>query len=456
MIIWPLLKHREKLASISYTYPERLLITVSAALLSWELSTYNYNYYLDNAFYLDRVLLISFPFFLWRIPFLSPIYLAIALVYRSQFNYPLEGFELFDKRLLFDILILSTALSYIKIYFKEKSPDFLQLVLCMVASNYFVTGVSKIVMSPHGYEWLMDNQLSDFFLNAHQRGWMYNVSDETIQGIYSFIDNGNFLLKFLTLIIELSAFCILINRRWALIGLSLFIVLHFGIFIAGSMLFWKWIAIDALLIFILLNQSNEIKFYSKSAFKTSLFVILTSIVWLRPYPIGWFDTKVNQFFNYEAEDENGQTVTLHKNDFNPYHQWIQYDKFLKLVNQKALPISGFGYTHDFKMQYQVETIHPDSLINFISENGKNNYDEEWKIKYDDFMKRFFYNRNQRGEQLKILEYIRSPHHLYNSAQGEGISSIKHIKKLRVYFNITYNLNGKSHSLNKTQVDEIII
>ena len=56
LIIWPLLKHREKLASISYTYPERLLITVSAALLSWELSTYNYNYYLDNAFYLDRIL----------------------------------------------------------------------------------------------------------------------------------------------------------------------------------------------------------------------------------------------------------------------------------------------------------------------------------------------------------------------------------------------------------------
>lgn len=456
LIIRPILKYKKEIAAFSFSQSERLLVTFSAALLSWELCTYNYNYYLDNAFYLDRILLAIFPFLLWRMPFLSPVYITIALVYRSQFNYPIEGFDLFDKRLLFDILILFTAITYSKIYFKGRTPDFVQLVLCIVASNYFATGVSKIFMSPQGYEWLLQNKLSDFFLNAHQRGWMFNVSDDTIHSINSVLDNGDFVFKLSTLFIEISAFCILISRRWAILGLIAFILLHIGIFLAGSMLFWKWMAIDALLIYILLNKTFDTSFYSVKTFKVSLIIIVSSFIWLRPYPIGWFDTCINQFFTYEAIDDRGHTAAIHKNDFDPYHQWIQYDKFLRLVNENTLPVSGFGYTHDYNIQRELANLQPDSILSYIHKKGVNSYSPTWKVRYDAFMKQYFDTRNSRGEQLAFLKYIRAPHHLYNRDSGEGIHSLGKIKKLRVYFNITHNLSGVSHSLIKRPIDEIII
>lgn len=456
LIISPLLIHRKDINSLYFDRSEKLLVFFSAALLSWELCTYNYNYYLDSAFYFDRIILLLFPFLLWKRPYLSPVYVAMALVYRSQFNYPLEGFELFDKRLLFDVLIMFTSVSYIKLFFKDIAPNFLHMVLCIVASNYFVSGISKIAMSPHGYEWLTQNHLSDFFLNAHQRGWMNGVSGNAIKNIYSILNNGDFLFKIITLIIEIFAFCILINRRWAIMGLSSFIVLHIGIFIAGSMLFWKWIAIDLLLIWILISKEDVSDFYIKIRGKASFVILLSSFIWLRPYTIGWFDTKINQFFTYEAEDDKGQIFALHKNDFNPYHQWIQYDKFLRLLNQKTLPISGFGYTHEYKIQNQLSQLNPDSVLHYIEKTGINNYDVQWKTKYEAFMKSFFHNRNVRGEQLSYLKYIRAPHHLYNHDLGEGLSESQNIIRIRVYLNLTHNLNGTSRLLIKKPVIEINI
>lgn len=437
---------------------DKIIVFVASFILSWELCTYDYNYFLNSGFYVDRLILIILPFILWRLPILTPLYVAFAYVYRSQFNYPVDGFDLFDKRILFDILLMYVAGAYIRIQFKKINIPFVYLVICIIASNYFISGLSKVFMSPHGYEWLLDNNLSNLFLNVHARGWLCNYDSGTIKSISDFLSKYSVLLQSIILILELAGLFLLRNIRSCIVLLILLSGMHFGIFLVGSMIFWKWMVIDLTVAIVLLRNKEYFKtiLFTKKMFLTSVIIILTSVIWLRPYPIGWFDTKENQFFTYEAEDENGKIAEVSKNELNPYHQWFQYDRFLFLVNIKCLPISGFGYTSKYDIKAALDTINIEQLGSFQIANGKNQYDKPKLQKFNDFIKTYFTNRNNVSSPGSAIAKLRPPHHLNNCVSGGGLSSLGKITKFRVLYNISFNENGEVVHLIKQIVDEIHI
>lgn len=445
------------LAQCDYRLSEKLLVFVSAFLLTWELVTYDYNYYLDSAFFFDRIVLIVITFALLRFPLLTPLYIAFALVYRSQFNYPVDGFELFDKRLLFDILILFVSFRYIKSFITDFKFSFVWLVLCIVAANYFYAGICKIIMSPHGYEWLTQNNLADLFLNAHLRGWMANTNESTIVSIWDFLDKFHIPLQGIVLVIELSAIFLLKSKRIGIVILSATFIMHLGIFCCGSMLFWKWMAIDLLLMYLILKYRvvvEELRF--QKLFATSVVVISLAFIWLRPIMIGWFDTPANQFFSYEVEDINGVTYQLSKNEMNPYHQWFQYDHFLFLTNKPTLPLTGFGYTHKYELFKAIKNSEPEQLSALFNKKGVSHYDKVKTEAYYDFIQTYFKNRNKRLNGKLFLTHLRPPHHLHGTFKGLLYSNQSEVKKIRVIYNLTSGRNGRAIQLEKTLLHEVPI
>ena len=335
---------------------------------------------------------------------------------------------------------------------------FVYLVLCIIASNYFISGVSKITMSPRGYEWLLHNNLSDLFLNVHARGWLCDYDTGTIKNISHFLDSNSGLLQSLILVLELSALIIFKNIRLCIVLLFLLCIMHFGIFLVGSMLFWKWMVIDIVLAVILWRRKKyfEELLFTKKMFTTSILIIFSSVIWLRPYTIGWFDTKVNQYFTYEAEDESGKIAEVSKNELNPYHQWFQYDRFLFLVNIKCLPISGFGYTNQYAVKARLDTITIEQLGDYQTESGKNQYDKAKFQKFNSFIKTYFTNWNNFVSPGLTITKLSPPHHLNNCVSGGGLGTMGKIKKFRVLYNISYNENGEVSHLIKQVVDEIHI
>ena len=455
-LYFPVIFFRKSFLSKEFVYQksERLLVFAAAFLLTWELVTYDYNYYLGSAFYFDRILLIILTLALLRFPMVTPLFIAFAFVYRSQFNYPVSGFELYDKRLLFDILIMFVAFRYMKAFVAGFRFSFVWLVLCVVASNYFYTGIAKITMSPHGYEWVTQNNLSNLFLNVHLRGWMAGASDETIHSVWNFFNSFHTPLQILVLIIELSALFLLRSKKATIIILSASFLMHIGIFICGSMLFWKWMIIDALLIYLITTGRNiveEIRY--RIFFGTSVIIIVFAFAWLRPLMIGWFDTPVNQFFTYEVEDNTGKTYQLTKNEMNPYHQWFQYDHFIFLADFECLSITGFGYTHNYELFSQLDT---------ISENGlkyqcRSNYYNPSKTEaYLDFIRVYFMNRNKLLGDHLFLTSLRAPYHLYGTAKGLLYNDQAPVTKFRVIYNLTFSSSGKTIELEKGVLHEVAI
>ncbi|TND10619.1 MAG: hypothetical protein FD123_261 [Bacteroidetes bacterium] len=443
---------------ISHTFADRLLVTVAALLLAWELGTYEYNYFLDHAFYFDRALLFILALLLFRFPVLVPVFLAFAFVYRSQFNYPVTGFPLFDKRLLYDLLVLFLSFWYIRILVPAFRIPFLFFALCLVASNYFASGFAKILISPHGTEWLLENKTSDLFANVRLRGWLDGTDPGTIASMRTFIEKSGFVFQCVVLLLELGAIFLLRSRRLAILVLVLLALMHAGIFIFGSMLFWKWMAIDLTLAAVLFfrKPAAENLFPGKKYFFLSIGIILLSFAWLRPYTIGWHDTPFNQYFTYEVEDDSGRVYALAKNELNPYHQWIQYDQFLFLVNRPCLRVSGFGYTNNYALASAIRNSGPDGITALENAKGEKQYSEEKKKEYNEFMQRFFVNRNKRIGRSFFPSALHAPHHLYNWSAENAYAGQAPVRIFRVIFNQTYTVGGETKTIRKELVDEILI
>lgn len=459
VLYFPVIFFRKSFLSKEFVYQksERLLVFTAASMLTWEFVTYDYNYYLGSAFYFDRILLIILTLALLRFPLITPLFIAFAFVYRSQFNYPVSGFELYDKRLLFDVLIMFVAFRYMKAFVSGLKFSFVWLVLCIVASNYFYTGIAKIYISPHGHEWLTQNNISDLFLNAHLRGWLANANEETISSIWSFFNTLHIPLQVIVLTIELSALFMLKSRKATIIILSASFVMHIGIFICGSMLFWKWMIIDGLLIYLILTNrdiTEELKY--RVFFGTSVVVIVLAFAWLRPLMIGWFDTPANQYFTYEVEDTKGTVYQFEKNEMNPYHQWFQYDHFLFLVNKPALPLTGFGYTNKYELFNKLRIGTAETLASLLISNGTSHFDAAKTKAYCAFIETYFRNRNEFGSERLFLTSFAAPHHLNGSFKGLLYNNQAPITKFRVIYNLSFCSSGKVSCVEKSILHEVVI
>ncbi|MBS1585633.1 MAG: hypothetical protein JSS82_08805 [Bacteroidetes bacterium] len=454
----PLLIKRKQLKNITFEKPDRIIIFIAALALAWELSTYDYNYYLDHAFYLDRLILVVLALLLLRYPLLSPLFVAFAFVYRSQFNYPVDGFPLFDKRLLFDVQIMFVAHTCLRLFVPSFRISLLYLLLCMVGANYFMTGVKKLSMQPHIYGWVLYNKPGDLFANVHYRGWLAHVSDERILSIASHLSGWGVPLQLLVLLIELSGILLLRSRRLAIPLLIVFTCMHIGIFLLGSMLFWKWMLLDIALACILIFGSVSIKeeLFSKRGFKASMIVMMLSPIWLKPIMIGWYDTPVNQFFSYEVITRDNRVYELNKNAMNPYHQWFQFDNFLFLVNKPCLRVTGFGYTNKFSIVSAIRQASPGGYAALEAREGVNVYNGEKKKAFDEFIKVYFTNRNRRIRTVFFPTYFKAPNHLYSANATSEYDNTAPVKTFRMYLNQVYTLNGKKTLMNKQLIDEIFI
>lgn len=444
--------------SFSFTRTERIFFTLVAFLVGWELATYDYNYYLNSAFYFDRIALLVLPFLLYRYPALTIIYLAFSLAYRSQFNFPADGFPLYDKRLLFDLLIACIVYQYCRMFVREYHIPVFYFVLCIVASGYFASGWKKVLISPHGYEWVVYNDPLHLFNNVHLRGWLACSSESVIHSFRGVLENFGAAFQWIILLLELCALLLLQNRRLAICLLGGFFLMHIGIFLFGSMLFWKWMAVDAVLIFILLRRNRSLNgiFTDTKLRWISLAVVLTSVWWLKPIPIGWHDTPVNQFYTYEVIGEDGKVYALDKNEMNPYHQWFQYDHFPYLVDGSVPAISGFGYTNEYSLAEALRNADSSQVAGILEEHSRVNSDTLMKNKYNGFIREYFRNRNAQMETQIVLTTVAPPHHLYSQVCGQQYTGNIRVKKFRVIRNLTFTKDNETQWVASDVINEIEI
>jgi len=439
-----------------YTQAERIVLCFFAFIITWELITYDYNYYLDSAFYFDRFVLLALCLALFRFPVLTPLFIAFALVYRAQFNYPVTGFPLLDIRILYDILIMYSVHHYMRLFVREFAAPVLYFILCITAGYYLYSGLDKLFISPHGYEWLFYNDPADLYNNVCLRGWLACSSETVTGGLRAIIMRYGELFQWIVFFLEVGVVIVFRKRRAAIVWLIALMVMHAGIFLFGSMLFWKLMLVDAVLLLILIFRKEYFGelYKTKPMFIFSLLVVICSGAWLNPVTIGWHDTPFTQYYSYEVQDQQGEWHPLNKNTMNPFHQWFQYDQFAFLVQDTVLEVSGFGYTYDYELAKELRQPTFD-YSDLLVRKGAVKYDEETAGRFDDFIRTYFHNRNESADPV-FLTALAPPYHLHTEICGENYSGNFKVKAFRVRLNVVVSVGSKYLPFSRNVVREILI
>ena len=188
--------------------------------------------------------------------------------------------------------------------------------------------------------------------------------------------------------------------------------------------------------------------FSKTMFRYSLIIILSSAIWLRPSAIGWHDTPLNQFFTYEVVDEQNKTYAFPKNNFDPYDAFFQTDMFYYLIKHKLTGISGFGYTGHYRLAKKLKQVKFNELKKLENVYGKVKYNVKKRSGFIKFIRLFFKNKNERINKHLFFTRFHAPYHLNNGVYGNVFPGKTRVKKVMVYFNQTLRNGSKILQLKK--------
>lgn len=443
--------HRKKLSwkTLGVDWALKLFFILPGLLLCWEMLSYDYNFYLNQYFLLERVLMVVFLVLVWKHPMYAVWFLITALLFRAQYDFPLGRFPLFDKKVLFDIYILLISFLLLRTKLKLSKKWLLFFLVVLIGSNYFTAGLGKLMVSAHGYEWPFQNPVDYLILNMKELGWSPPVFFADLVSKYKVV------FQCLSLSLELAAITIFYKRKWAILLLSGFVVLHIAILYLGGTFFWKWMVIDLLMLVYLIFSKTAKTLFTMRFFKLSFLMIPFAILWSNAIPLGWFDTKYNQVFDYKVVLNDGKEYNVSKDLFNPYQKLFYRNKFLYLVNQKRINISGFGYTFKYGLAQAINKSDIGSLDGIKQKYGINAYNEERDDEYTKFIKTFFQNYNQRLQE-KPLRFFEAPKHFYNDTPNPVYKGQGKIKIVKVYLKETYIEDGEVEVLQKKLIKRIEI
>lgn len=453
-----------------------------ALILAWHYSTYDYNLYVNQAHYFDRVFLVFSAGLVLVHPAFTALFVPALLLVVSQFNYPQGLHSLTSLYLPCNILLAFIAFMHLIVLTrytnnKLRTPDglavreggkflsavssvfpvslvdrkinwklFLYITLCICASFYFAPGLKKIWISPNMYDWPFLNELYMHTIWKIDAGWLafldYPVKQQVVQWVKLF--NTPMMLS--AAVVEFAAIFILFRKKLTIFCLLSFCALHLMIFLESGILFWKWTLLDFAIIVLLISLPEKpfADIFGRKKFVFSIFIIFFSMLYFRPVPLGWWDTKNKFKLQIEAVGESGKHYRIQESLMSPYHLLFSYQRYDFIVDEKLLYPSGS--TSSFKRFMEVRNTGKEGLPDLKEKFGENHYNEEKADELDKFLKVFFQNLNERMDKKTIFSYLAAPHHVYfDDLFNKPMGSYQLQEKLaviKIRFVENYYENGK--------------
>lgn len=417
----------------------RYIVFILALTLAWAFSTYEFNFYYNQGHYLDRLLLVILACLVLVNPIFATLFVVFSVLVVSQFNYPeFLNYSWFDKELLFKMLLLFSIFNILSLFVKFRPSHFIFLCLCLIGSEYFFAGMSKLAVGTRVIDWALKNQVHNLFVSSYINGWLTFIDRPTLLQIAGGMSILNIPLHLFTLAFELGGTLLVLGRRVSIIMLGGAILLHLGIFLSSGIFFWKWILLDLSLMILFWKYPHQINthlFTRKNAI-LSLLVILAAYVFLPQTNAGWFDTRANNFYEFEAIDANGTVRPMARGIWAPYDIPFAQEYFFFLNDDKVL-VGTYGTHRVFGIAVVINRAESvDEIEGVWEEYGGSRYSESDARIFDDFVRRFIENANEHIGSPP-LPIPHAPHHITTLAPENAYDSDVPIQTVRIRYVETF-------------------
>jgi len=438
----------------------RNLVMTLLIILAWAGATFDYNIYLNQGHFLDRLLLVGLTALCWRFPLAVPFAVKWIHVMLKESYFPIPADD-FDFRSVHEFLVVFSVFVWVSSWKSFKSEHFLLVGIGCWASYYYAAGVAKVYYGPD-WSWLLENHLSNLSVGSHIRGWLGFLSHDAFLAINRVARRLDLTLAAFTLVFELGALvCFFIHRRLAQLWFALAIAFNFGIFALTGICFWKWIITN--IAFLVFTSRGGAPVYDRMCrYKLVTFFGIVIVFFSRErtyyYPqtgVAWYDSRMVENYTIHAIGESGKEYVISPSFITPMEMHFVQGRLCYATNERS--VTGiYGVTGSHGVMTRLETLEkPEDALKLVQRGRPCRNPERSKL-FDDFFIRYFGNLNQHGRPHRWLSWIGRPTHLWVQPQGELYDMQEPVERIELRREVIVQHDERLHSLEKKTVKDIPI
>lgn len=417
----------------------RIFVVVLASAIAWPLVTAGYNYYFDQGYAADKVMLLALlPLVWWRPAFVYPM-LAMAYLLLWQLAEPQIGGSILPHKLqvLRALNVFAAAFFVFAVSGNRSAYRFLVLICCFVAAAYWLPALAKLRLG-----WLSEDGLHLIPLSAYAHGWLAFLPVERIVSLSQGLMPFETAMRAFVIVAE-GLCLVFLWRRWLCFALLvLVIVFHLGVFAIYGFFFWTWMILDAALLVLLVRTTGArgADIFNRQTLAVSVVLIALGAAWAKPPQLGWYDTPLTYSYRVEAVDDQGHVRHLHPRFFAPYDDVFTMSGFEYLVPDRAVLVNSYGVTRNRELLHALLDSGDAADVLELEKNSDNlRHDNARSACLEEFLQRFVANRAARADQANWVSAVRAPEQFF-SFRGEQPAA-KDLREL-VLVEITSFYDGK--------------
>ncbi|HKX79949.1 MAG TPA: hypothetical protein VJM34_15640 [Novosphingobium sp.] len=156
-------------------------------------------------------------------------------------------------------------------------------------ANYFWSGLAKLALDGGPLSWLLDNRLYDGIPAALEKGTL------PLAAFPAGVAALDLALRWLMIPINLLAFAAQIaaiaaplRRRWLILSIVAFDAFHLVVWLTLGLLFWKWIALNAIILVALAALRDED--WTRTARTTAIVFVIAGMATFRTASLAWYES----------------------------------------------------------------------------------------------------------------------------------------------------------------------
>lgn len=410
----------------------RVIVGTAVMVLAWKFSAYDFNMYVGQPHYLERFLVLSLGLLTLVNPTFCVPFLFCLVFTARQVEAGLGLYSWTDKLTPVGMIVLFQAYLLLNCCRKLSCSTFLFLALSFVGSHMFLPGVSKLTVGPEWHSWILENRLDNLIVSSYLNGWWYFLEESSVLAIANFVSKINIPFLAFAAGIELVAIVILVHRKFSMVALAGFIMLHAGIATSAGVCFWKWAVLDAAIIYVLwkLDKGTIKKLYTPSNLVLSALLIFYSPKFFSNLELGWLDSRVNQLYEFEAVGESGAEYRLGRNFFSPFDLDFAQNRFYFIdTNPIVAKTGGSVYSYKVFKGYQDN---PFETLAQRQQAKPRKLNERRVAHFDKFIRNYFQNLNARGSKsFWLSDYFGAPNHIMVRGHGNLYKGQEKVKAVKV-------------------------
>ncbi len=305
----------------------RLVAAPLLALLAWQGSLYDYNYLLDRAHLLDRVLIVVLAaLVLWRPVFLIPFALQFRVV-EAQFGFPFGTTAAQNIDELVVVVLLAVAAAHLMFVLTGRG-DSSPVVLVMaaaLATHFFIPGRGKLLLN-----WIVHEDLSNLAGSGYVIGWLGQTDGGVSRWSAAVVAMFDGPLLIATLALELAAALVVAQHRLLRWWLPVVAVFHVINFMLLGFWFLEWIVVE-LALFVLLSRRHLRPWLDRNlriarAGLAVGAVAVAGAAMFHPPGLAWYDTPLVYGYELEVTGASGADYHLPIEAFAPFSQDLAFSR----------------------------------------------------------------------------------------------------------------------------------